>query len=145
MKPDIFKITREHQGTHPQTLLRILIRIVMQKVVSRKQQYPYLLPERPKETRAPCRKRTGDAVPRAENFGDMTTADYKVRNEACESRNNHRCAVVVQDLAIQRIQFFPCKTATSHETEMSLRKCLELSEKAKSHLYRQSFGIWQIL
>ena len=39
-----------------------------------------------KITRAPCRRRNGEAVPRAENFGDN-----------CESRNNHRYAVVVQD------------------------------------------------
>ena len=54
-----------------------------------------------KITRAPCRKRTGTAVPRAENFGDLITADHKVLGEGCESRNNHRYAVVVQDLATQ--------------------------------------------
>ena len=31
---------------------------------------------------------SGETVPRAENFGDLTTADHKVFNE--ESRNNHR-------------------------------------------------------
>ena len=30
---------------------------------------------RTKITRAPCRKRTGAAVPRAINFGDLTTAE----------------------------------------------------------------------
>ena len=59
--------------------------------------------KRTKMTRAPCRKRAGEAVPRAE-FGDLTTADHKVLNEGGESRNNHRCAVVVQDLATQWIQ-----------------------------------------
>ena len=54
-----------------------------------------------KITRAPCSKRTGTAVPRAENFGDLITADHKVLGEGCESRNNHRYAVVVQDLATQ--------------------------------------------
>ena len=54
--------------------------------------------KRTKITRAPCRKRTGEAVLRAENFGDMITADHKVLNEGCESRNNHRFAVVVHDL-----------------------------------------------
>ena len=33
-----------------------------------------------KITRAPCKKRTGDAVLRAENFGDLKTADHKVVN-----------------------------------------------------------------
>ena len=82
-------------------------------------------------TRAPCRRRTGDAVPRATKFGDLITADHKVLNEGGESRNNHRYAVVVQDLATQGIQSYPCKTQTSQETERSLRKFLELSEKPK--------------
>ena len=36
---------------------------------------------RTKITGAPCRKRTTDAVHRAEKFGDLTTADHKVLNE----------------------------------------------------------------
>ena len=55
--------------------------------------------QRTKITRAPCRRRIGGVVPRAENFGDLITADHKVLSEGCESRNNHRYAVVVQDLA----------------------------------------------
>ena len=55
--------------------------------------------QRTKITRAPCRRRNGGAVPRAENFGDLITADHKVLSDNCESRNNHRYAVVVQDLA----------------------------------------------
>ena len=34
-------------------------------------------------------------MPRAENFGDLITADHKVLSEESESRNNHRYAVVV--------------------------------------------------
>ena len=33
--------------------------------------------KRTKITRAPCRRRNGDAVPRAEKFGDLITADHK--------------------------------------------------------------------
>ena len=33
---------------------------------------------RTKLTRAPCRRRTGEALPRAEKFGDMVTADHNV-------------------------------------------------------------------
>ena len=68
------------------------------------------------------------AVLRAEKFGDLITADHKVFNEEGESRNNHRCSVVVQDLATQWIQSYPCKTK---ETERSLRKFLEPSHKPK--------------
>ena len=72
---------------------------------------------RTKITKASCRRRTGEAQPRAEEFGDLITADHKVLNEGGESRDNHRYAVVLQDLATQRIQSYPCKTRSSHETE----------------------------
>ena len=68
--------------------------------------------KRTKITRAPCRRRNGEAVPRAVNFGDLITADHKVLSDNCESRNNHRYAVVVQDLATQWIQAYPCKNKT---------------------------------
>ena len=57
--------------------------------------------KRTKITRPTCRRRNGEAVPRAVNFGDLITADHKVLSDNCESRNNHRYAVVVQDLATQ--------------------------------------------
>ena len=43
------------------------------------------------------------------NFGDLITADHKVQSDNCESRNNHRYAVVVQDLTTQWIQACPYK------------------------------------
>ena len=87
--------------------------------------------QRTKITRAPCRRRNGGTVPRAEDFGDFVTADHKVLSENCESRNNHRCAIVVQDLATQWIQSYPCKTKTSQETQRSLQKFLEPDRKPK--------------
>ena len=87
--------------------------------------------KRTKITRAPCRRRNGEAVPRAVNFGDLITADHKVLSDNCESRNNHRYAVVVQDLATQWIQAFPCKNKTSQETQRSLQKFLEPDRKPK--------------
>ena len=85
--------------------------------------------QRTKITRAPCRRRNGGAAPRAGNFGDLTTADHKVPSDKCESRNNHRYAVAVQDLATQWIQAYPCKTKTSQETQRSLQKFLEPERK----------------
>ena len=85
--------------------------------------------KRTKITRAPCRRRNGGAEPRAENFGDLITADQKVLSEGCESRNNHRYAIVVQDLATQWIQSYPCKNKTSQETQRSLQKFLEPERK----------------
>ena len=87
--------------------------------------------KRTKITRAPCRRRKGEAVPRADNFGDLITADHKVLSDNCESRNNHRYAVVVQDLATQWIQAYPCKNKTSQETQRSLQKFLEPERKPK--------------
>ena len=76
----------------------------------------------------PCIRRTGEVLPRAEKFGDLITADHKVLNEECESRNNERYAVVVQDFAAQWLR---AKNKTSQETEKCLRKFLEPSEKSK--------------
>ena len=84
-----------------------------------------------KITRASCRRRNGEAVPRAANFGDLITADHKVLSDNCESRNNHRYAVVVQDLATQWIQAYPCKNKTSQETQKSLQEFLEPTRKPK--------------
>ena len=77
--------------------------------------------KRTKITREKCRRRNGEAVPRAANFGDLITADHKVLSDNCESRNNHRYAVVVQDLATQWIRVYPCKNKTSQETQRNLQ------------------------
>ena len=75
----------------------------------------YEICKRIKITRVPCRRRSGEAVPRAVNFGDLITADHKVLSDNYEFRSNHQYAVVVQDLATQWIQSYPCKTKTSQE------------------------------
>ena len=62
------------------------------------------------------------------------TADHKVLNDNCESRNNHRYAVVVLDLATQWIQAYPCQNKTSQETQKRLQKFLE-SEKNPKVIY----------
>ena len=84
-----------------------------------------------KITRASCRRRAGTVVPRVENFGDMITADHNVLSEESESRNNHRNAVVVEDLATQWKQSDPCKTKSSQETQKSLQNIFEPTRKPK--------------
>ena len=74
-----------------------------------------------KITRTSCRRRAGTVVPRAENI-DLITADHKILSEGSESRKKHRYAVVVQDLAIQWLQSYPCKTKTSQETQKSRQR-----------------------
>ena len=76
-------------------------------------------------------KLQGPHVLRGANFGDLITADHKVLSDNCESRNNHRYAVVVQDLATQWIQSYPCKNKTSQETQRSLQKFMEPERKPK--------------
>ena len=88
-----------------------------------------------KKTRASCRRRTGTVVPKAENFGDLIIEGHKVFSEGCESRHNLRYAVVVQDLATQWIQSYPCKTKTSHETQKELAEGLGADQITKSHLH----------
>ena len=44
--------------------------------------------------KGPVQKTHWQSRTRAEIFGDLTTADHKVLSENCESRNNHRYAVV---------------------------------------------------
>ena len=97
--------------------------------------------KRTKITRAPCRRRNGGAVLRADNFGDLITSYHKVLSDNCESRNNHRYAVVVQDLATQWIQAYPCKNKTSQETQGSLQKFLEPERKPKVIYTDNSLGL----
>ena len=105
---------------HPHTFLRTQIRNILQKVATKSRKHS-LFTHFPKDrdchicwrtriSKASCRRRTGEALLRAEKFGDLITADHKVLNDGCESRDNHQNAVVVQDLATQRIQSYPCKT-----------------------------------
>ena len=91
--------------------------------------------KRTKIARAPCRRRNGEAAPQAVNFGDLITADHKVLSDNCESRNNHRFAVVVQYLSAQWIQAYQCKNKTSQETQRSSQKIPGTREETKSHLH----------
>ena len=81
--------------------------------------------------------RPGEVVPGAENFGDLMPEDHKVLFREDASRNNHRHAVVVQDLTTQWIQSYPCKTIASQETERSLRKFFVPWEKPRV-IYRDN-------
>ena len=83
--------------------------------------------------RASCRRRAGTGVPK--NVVDLITADLKILSEESESRNNHRYAVVVQDLTTQWLQSNPCKTKTSQENPEEHNEVSGADEEAKSHLH----------
>ena len=69
---------------------------------------------------------------RREDLGKHSVyTHFPVLSDNCESRNNHRYAVVVQDSATQWIQAYPCKTKTSQETQRSLQKFLEPDRNLK--------------
>ena len=87
--------------------------------------------QRTKITRAPCRRRIGGGVPRAEDFGDLITADHTDLSDSCESRNNHRYAIVVQDLATHGSSRIRAKQKLHRETQRSLQKFLEPDRKPK--------------
>ena len=74
----------------------------------------------------------------AEKFWEMLTTDHKVLNEEEESRLHHTYAVVVQDLATQRVQSSPFKTKSAQETQSSLRKCL-LPEESPRSIFTNKF------
>ena len=90
---------------------------------------------RTKITWVSCRRRNGEAVPRAENFGHLMTADHKVPSEGCESRHTHRYAIVVQELATQWIQAYPCKNKNFSGNGKEVTKVLGADEEPKSHLH----------
>ena len=88
--------------------------------------------QRTRITRAPCRRRIGRVVPRAEKFGDFITADHKTLSEVGESiskqssicsrgaRPGHPVDPVVS-----------VQNKTSQETQRSLQKFLEPERKPK--------------
>ena len=61
---------------------------------------------------APCKvnpENGADHALKVVKFGDFATADHTVLNEENESRPQQTYAAVVQDLAMQWIQGYPCK------------------------------------
>ena len=101
---------------------------------------------RHKKTEAECScslpQKPKRSILRTGKYGVLTTAEHKILHEGCESRNNHRYAVVVPVLATQ---WNPCQTKTSQETEKNVRKFTETVAEATSNSYVQFIGIWQVL
>ena len=91
--------------------------------------------QRTKITRAPCRRRVGRVVPRAVNFGDLITADHKVLTEGCESRNDHRYAVVVQDFSHSMDPSVSMQKQNFTRNPEKLAKVPGTREETKSHLH----------
>ena len=87
-------------------------------------------------TRASCKRNPDDRAHRisiAKSFGDMITADHKVLNDDQDCRLHHKYAVVVQHLATQWIQSFPCKDRISSRDAKKSQKILSSGRKLKIH------------
>ena len=129
------------------------IRTVLQRVAPRKHStYTHFQKDRncevclrTKITRALCRQRNGEAVPRSHKFGDSITADHKVLSEEGGSRNNHRYSVVVQEWTTQWIQSYPCFNENFSGGPKEFTKSFSSRRKSRKLFFRQFIGIWQIL
>ena len=111
-------ILKMQRCLHPHTFLTTQIRNVLQKCSSRSTIFwrashrtviaKYA--DKPRGQGLLLQKTHFRSSTSSRKIGDLITADHKVFNEEGESGNNHRYAVVLQDLATQRIQSYPCKT-----------------------------------
>ena len=96
--------------------------------------------QRTKITRTLCRRRTGE-----EAVTSCRKADHKVLNEAGESRNNHRYAVVVQDLATQQNSILSVQNKNFSGDGKELTKVSRARQTADSRAHKQIIEIWQNL
>ena len=93
--------------------------------------------------RASCRRRTGTVVPRADNFGDSIPADHKVLGKGCESRNNHRYVVVVEDFGYS-INLLNAKPRLLRKQKRAYKSSWSRIGSLKSFTLT-ILGIWQSL
>ena len=70
--------------------------------------------ERPKVQGLFAENALADTHTSSRKFGALTTTDREVPNEECGSRNNHKYAVIVQDLATQWLLAYPCENKKLH-------------------------------
>ena len=107
------------------------------KVVSGKHRMFTRFPkdQRTRIARTPCRRRTGNAVPRAAIFGELIRANQKVLSEGGDSRNHHRYAAVVQDLATHWIQSYPWKNKNVSGNGKELAKVLGANNEETKVIY----------
>ena len=87
--------------------------------------------KRTKITRAPCRRRNGEAVPRAVNFGDLITADHKVlrisKQSSIRSRGTGSSYSMDPGVSVQKQNFT--------RNPEKLAKVPGTREETKSHLH----------
>ena len=104
---------------------------------------------RTKITRAPCRRRNGGAVPRAEIFGDLITADRKVLSENCESRKQSPMCSRGAGLSHPMDPGISVQNQNFPRNTKWLAKVPGAREETQSHLHWQFLGtrrsLWRSL
>ena len=70
-----------------------------------------------------------------EHFGDLITADQKILSAESESRNSHRHAVVVQDLATQLVTILPMQNKNFPRDPEEPNEVPGADKETKSHLH----------
>ena len=88
--------------------------------------------EKTKTTRARFRiksQKRVDGIAPSTKFGDLVTADHKIRNVEKESRCGHKDALIVQDDFTNWIQSYPMKTKVTSETMSCLQRFLRPPQK----------------
>ena len=101
--------------------------------------------KRTKITRAPCRRRKGEAVPRAENFGDLITADHKVLSDNCESRKQSSICSRGARSSHSMDPGVSVQNKNFKRNPVKLAKVPGTREETKNHLHWQFLGIQQSL
>ena len=91
---------------------------------------------RTKMTRAPCRRRTGEALRRAENFVDLITADH-MRDVNPET--------IIGTLSWYKILPLNGFKQNPHMRRKKFVKILGAVAQTESCVYRQLDGIWEIM
>ena len=97
------RIRSPQKCRHPHTFLRFQVRNIQQKWQRIEEaQYVHSLPEGPRLRRLLANQHNKGSLQKArlcfvqKSLVDLITVDHKVVNEGCESRDNHRYAVVVR-------------------------------------------------
>ena len=85
-----------------------------------------------------------DLFPRAVKFGDLIAAEHSSQ-WYCESRNNHRYAVVVQVLATRWIQSYPVYNQNLTGDGEEFMKVSGAVAEAESYSHERFIRIWQVL
>ena len=69
--------------------------------------------------------------------------NHKVLNEGCESRNSHRYAVIVHELATQWLQAYPCTNHDLTGNDKEFAKGSRAESQSRGDSYREFTGIWK--